>query len=81
MTALDHAIRTAGSANRLATAIGVSGMAISQWKKNNGVVPASRVLKVFSVTGVTPHELRPDLYPNPTDGIPQLPETAACKPQ
>lgn len=33
MTALDHAIRTAGSANRLATAIGVSGMAISQWKK------------------------------------------------
>ncbi|HIA3687729.1 TPA: transcriptional regulator, partial [Klebsiella pneumoniae] len=22
-------------------------------------------------TGVTPHELRPDLYPNPTDGIPK----------
>ncbi|WP_423219980.1 hypothetical protein [Enterobacter ludwigii] len=25
----------------------------------------------FTVTGVTPHELRPDLYPNPTDGLPK----------
>ncbi|HGS6821274.1 TPA: Rha family transcriptional regulator, partial [Klebsiella pneumoniae] len=25
----------------------------------------------FNATGVTPHELRPDLYPNPTDGIPK----------
>ncbi|MEH8748019.1 Rha family transcriptional regulator, partial [Klebsiella pneumoniae] len=24
-----------------------------------------------NATGVTPHELRPDLYPNPTDGIPK----------
>ncbi|MGP0695140.1 transcriptional regulator, partial [Citrobacter freundii] len=24
-----------------------------------------------SATGVTPHELRPDLYPNPTDGLPK----------
>ncbi|MCP5990376.1 Rha family transcriptional regulator, partial [Klebsiella pneumoniae] len=23
------------------------------------------------LTGVTPHELRPDLYPNPTDGLPK----------
>ncbi|MFN2843388.1 Rha family transcriptional regulator, partial [Escherichia coli] len=29
------------------------------------------VLQVFNATGVTPHELRPDLYPNPTDGIPK----------
>ncbi|MCE9918330.1 Rha family transcriptional regulator, partial [Obesumbacterium proteus] len=27
-------------------------------------------LEVFHATGVTPHELRPDLYPNPTDGMP-----------
>ncbi|WP_392440024.1 YdaS family helix-turn-helix protein [Edwardsiella piscicida] len=72
MTALDSAIKAVGSANKLAVAIGVSGMAISQWKKkNNGTVPASRVLPVFKATGITPHELRPDLYPNPTDGLPR----------
>lgn len=32
MKALDDAIRIAGSANKLASAIGVSGMAVSQWK-------------------------------------------------
>ncbi|MEL4014358.1 Cro/CI family transcriptional regulator [Dryocola clanedunensis] len=72
MTALDNAIKAAGSANKLAYAIGVSGMAVSQWKtKNKGLVPASRVLQVFRATGITPYELRPDLYPNPTDGLPQ----------
>ncbi|EDX9790621.1 Rha family transcriptional regulator, partial [Salmonella enterica] len=25
---------------------------------------------IFHVTGITPHELRPDMYPNPTDGLP-----------
>jgi DNA-binding transcriptional regulator YdaS (Cro superfamily) len=71
MTALDTAIHAAGSARKLASAIGVSGMAISQWrKKYSGAVPASRVLAIFQATGVTPHELRPDLYPNPTDGLP-----------
>ncbi|MDP1063070.1 YdaS family helix-turn-helix protein, partial [Klebsiella pneumoniae] len=49
---------------------GVSGMAVSQWK-TKGIVPSSQVLQVFNATGVTPHELRPDLYPNPTDGIPK----------
>lgn len=68
MTAIDNAIRLAGSANKLACTIGVSGMAVSQWKAK-GTVPSSRVLQVFNATGVTPHELRPDLYPNPTDGL------------
>lgn len=42
MTALDNAIRAAGSANKLASTIGVSGMAVSQWKAK-GTVPSSRV--------------------------------------
>ncbi|MDM7114292.1 Rha family transcriptional regulator, partial [Klebsiella pneumoniae] len=37
----------------------------------HGVVPADRVLQIYEVTGVTPHELRPDLYPNTTDGLPK----------
>lgn len=79
MTALDNAIQAAGSARKLGLAIGVSGMAISQWRKKYlGVVPATRVLPIYQVTGVTPHELRPDLYPNPTDGLP--PEQQSTKP-
>ncbi|MCD9671775.1 YdaS family helix-turn-helix protein [Klebsiella variicola] len=38
MTALDNAIRVAGSANKLASTLGVSGMAVSQWK-TKGIVP------------------------------------------
>lgn len=71
MTALDNAIAVAGSANKLAISLGVSGMAVCRWKKKgNGTVPASRVLQIFGATGITPHELRPDLYPNPGDGLP-----------
>ncbi|ECW2171709.1 helix-turn-helix domain-containing protein, partial [Salmonella enterica] len=44
---------------------------ISHWKKRyGGVVPKGRVFPIFHVTGITPHELRPDMYPNPTDGLP-----------
>lgn len=51
MTALDNAIRVAGSANKLASTLGVSGMAVSQWK-TKGIVPSSRVLQVFNATAL-----------------------------
>jgi DNA-binding transcriptional regulator YdaS (Cro superfamily) len=71
MSALQKAIETAGGATRLAEKIGLSSMAISHWKhRHKGAVPSSHVLPVYQATGVTPHELRPDLYPNPTDGLP-----------
>jgi Uncharacterized protein conserved in bacteria, prophage-related len=36
------------------------------------LVGATTALKWSAATGfqVTPHDLRPDIYPNPTDGIP-----------
>ncbi|KGA39163.1 MULTISPECIES: transcriptional regulator [Pectobacterium] len=72
MTALDKAIQAAGSARKLASDIGVTSMAVSYWKnRDKGIVPPRHVLPIFSLTGVTPHELRPDLYPNPTDGLPK----------
>jgi DNA-binding transcriptional regulator YdaS (Cro superfamily) len=44
----------------------VTPQAISQWRQ----VPAGRVLKVESATGVPRHRLRPDLYPPPPrDGL------------
>ena len=44
---------------------------INGWIK--GKIPAELVFKVSQALNfaVTPHELRPDLYPNPTDALPQ----------
>ncbi|CAI1699004.1 MULTISPECIES: transcriptional regulator [Serratia] len=79
MSALDKAIRIAGNASKLAEQLGISSMAVSHWKNRyKGVVPSDHVLPIFNLTGVTPHELRPDLYPNQTDGLP--PEQQSTKP-
>ncbi len=72
MNGLTKAIKSAGTATKLATMLGIKPMSVSRWKNRyQGVVPADRVLPIFTATGVTPHELRPDLYPNPTDGLPK----------
>lgn len=57
--ALLKAIKEVGSVTRLAELLDVRPQAISQWSK----VPAMRVLLVERITGVSRHELRPDLYP------------------
>lgn len=78
MKPLDRAIKIAGTGRELANKLGVTSMAISSWRhRNDGVVPPDRVIPIFNLTGVTPHELRPDLYPNPTDGIPPEHQTTA----
>ncbi|MEG5467634.1 YdaS family helix-turn-helix protein [Enterobacter roggenkampii] len=69
MTGIELAILRSGSASGLGALIGVSKMAVSLWRRKG--IPAERVLSIYGVTGVTPHELRPDLYPNPTDGLPK----------
>lgn len=55
-----------------ATALGVSREAVRKWERDG--VPAERVLKICEATGwrVVPHQLRPDLYPNPTDAMPAM---------
>ncbi|HGL4396023.1 TPA: transcriptional regulator [Enterobacter hormaechei] len=68
MTGIELAILRSGSASALGALIGVSKMAVSLWRRKG--IPAERVLSIYGVTGVTPHELRPDIYPNPTDGLP-----------
>ncbi|MEQ4782930.1 transcriptional regulator [Enterobacter hormaechei] len=71
MNGLDKAISFAGTASKLAAMLGIKPMSVSRWKNRyQGAVPAERVLPIYILTGVTPHELRPDLYPNPTDGLP-----------
>ncbi len=57
--ALKRAIEAAGGLAALAAPLGISAQAVSQWDE----VPPRRVLAVEKVSGVSRHELRPDLYP------------------
>jgi DNA-binding transcriptional regulator YdaS (Cro superfamily) len=57
--ALERAVKNAGGQAEFARLIGVTAQAVSQWDK----VPPLRVLAVENVSGVSRHELRPDLYP------------------
>lgn len=57
--ALQKAIEKAGSQRALAQRLGITDSAISQWAR----VPTPRVLDVERITGVSRHELRPDIYP------------------
>ncbi|WP_218073141.1 transcriptional regulator [Escherichia coli] len=55
----------------IARLIGLPQQVVSRWA-NGHQVPASRVLQLCEIMAweVTPHELRPDIYPNSTDGLP-----------
>lgn len=52
-----------GTAVRIAKAEGVAPISVWEWADKQ--VPAKRVLPIWRITGgmVTPHEMRPDLYP------------------
>lgn len=57
--ALERAFELSGGPSALAKAIGnLTPQAISQWKK----VPAERVLDVERITGISRHDLRPDIF-------------------
>lgn len=58
-TPLHRAIKEAGGLTRLATSLGITKQAVAQWDE----VPPLRVLGVERASGVSRHELRPDLYP------------------
>lgn len=46
---------------QIARGLGISRGAVAKWKR----VPADRVLAVERLTGLSRHDLRPDLYPRP----------------
>lgn len=72
--ALREASKAVGSMQALAEKLHITKGAVSQWE----MAPAERVLGIAEATGwaVTPHQLRPDLYPHPDDGLP--PEQRKC---
>ena len=59
--AVDLLVEKIGSQKGVADLVGVSPQAITKWI--NGRIPAERVLEIERLTGVSRHELRPDLYP------------------
>lgn len=61
-TALEKACNVAGGQTDLARKIGKTQGHISQWLRR-GSVPAEMVLPIELASGVSRHDLRPDLYP------------------
>lgn len=59
--ALTAAIRRAGSQVALAKACDVSPQAVNQWV-SKGKPPADKVLVIEAATGISRHELRPDIF-------------------
>lgn len=55
-----------GGLAKLAALLGVRHQSFYSWKR----VPAERVLDIERITGVSRHELRPDLYPVETAAPP-----------
>lgn len=51
---------------------GLSEPGAKHWRNGIRNVPPERVIEVCAATSweVTPHEVRPDIYPNPWDGLP-----------
>lgn len=56
------AVKKAGGVTSLAQKLGIKHNAFYVWKR----VPAERVLKIEHITGISRHDLRPDLYPRPS---------------
>ena len=54
-------LREYGRMSHLARQLRVTPGAICQW--NTTRIPAERVLQVEGITGISRHDLRPDLYP------------------
>ncbi|HIC0772501.1 TPA: helix-turn-helix domain-containing protein [Klebsiella pneumoniae] len=55
--------------------MGVTPQAVNQWFAKS-VIPARFVLKLCEFVGwaITPHQVRPDLYPSELDGMPRTAE-------
>jgi len=68
----EKAVLTVGSISAVSREFEFKSVqSVANWIINNQV-PADRVIQLCSLGKweVTPHELRPDIYPNSSDGLP-----------
>ncbi|WP_446739759.1 YdaS family helix-turn-helix protein [Pseudomonas sp. YL2] len=61
--AAERAAKAAGGQSALARVLGCTPQNVQRWCAT-GRVPAERVIPVEQATGVSRHDLRPDLYPD-----------------
>jgi DNA-binding transcriptional regulator YdaS (Cro superfamily) len=73
-SALERAFKAAGNKLTLSKRLGISHQAVAQWTR----APAERVLQLEKLTGVSRHDLRPDLYPRENQSVPGGAENAAA---
>ncbi|MNC41720.1 hypothetical protein D3C75_904970 [compost metagenome] len=69
----ERAVRTVGNVSAVSRLFGFkSSQSVANWIQKNRV-PSERVIRLCELGGwkFTPHELRPDLHPTPTSGIPE----------
>lgn len=64
--AIRKAIDVAGGQTALAHALDRSQGLVWQWAHGRLRVPAEKCSQIEQTTGVTRHELRPDIFANPT---------------
>lgn len=76
MDPLRHAIDAAGGIPQVARRLGTTPQAVYNWFRR-GHVPTGKIVPVCRATHwrVTPHQVAPDVYPHPCDGIPSEPAT------
>lgn len=67
---LRKAILIAGGQVALAKQLGTSQARVWNWLNRDSRIPAEYVLPIERATGVSRHELRPDLYPV-DDSVPE----------
>jgi DNA-binding transcriptional regulator YdaS (Cro superfamily) len=64
---LREAVAAVGSQSAFGRLIGVTQQAVFKWLRDCKPLPAEHVLKAEAATGISRHDLRPDLYPRDLD--------------
>lgn len=62
-SSLARAVRAAGSQSAFGRMIGRSQSTVHDWLADEKPLPAEHVLTVEEATGISRHDLRPDIYP------------------
>lgn len=62
LTPIERAIKSAGGQKDLADSLKVHPALVSQWATKRRPVAAHHVLTIETLTGVSRHELRPDVF-------------------
>lgn len=62
MNSIQRAVEAAGGVQAVAEKFGIRRQAIEKWI-NHKRLPPKRVLELEAASGISRHDLRPDLYP------------------